>query len=134
MSRCCSRACCSCAARQWRRSRRNSRNASPPTQLICVPVYSWQRNRFWRKIMRREWKQLLEVMRRDRRFDNDAGRQGLIAAFELLDGQRSSGYSIPTQDGGVAVLNAGHGCSGGDAAFSCARQACNATLSAGTVA
>lgn len=30
--------------------------------------------------------QFLEVMRRDRRFENDAGRQGLIAAFDLLGG------------------------------------------------
>jgi putative thioredoxin len=28
--------------------------------------------------------QFLEIMRRDRRFENDAGRQGLIAAFDLL--------------------------------------------------
>ena len=30
--------------------------------------------------------QFLEIMRRDRRFENDAGRQGLIAAFDLLGG------------------------------------------------
>jgi putative thioredoxin len=61
---------------------RQALSADPGDSALRLRLAQWQMSRGqWQAAM----DSLLELVRRDRSYRNDAGRRGLLAAFELCD-------------------------------------------------